>query len=140
MYCRIQVGLFINGWIIKVFTEAIIQRQRSKSRAPINKTTHSHKQLHLNVQLHLCHSRHAWSQTASFQFSQTQLRCTFFFLSHTKTQLFTEIHRNMITAHTIFLLTSTKELQVADLFSDLQLEDLLKDLLPQRLLDDSHPL
>ena len=40
----------------------------------------------------------------------------------------------------VLLLTSTKELQVADLLSDLQLEDLLEDLLPQRLLDDSHPL
>lgn len=62
---------FIDGWIIKVFTEAIIQRQGSKSRAPVNKTTCSHKQLHLDAQLHVCHSRHAWPQSVSFQFSQT---------------------------------------------------------------------
>lgn len=63
------------------------------------------------------------------------LTCQFLYLSLS--------HKNTVThrdAHTILLLTSTEELQVADLFSDLQLEDLLEDLLPQRLLDDSHPL
>lgn len=126
-----------------MFTEAIIQKQGSKSRAPINKTAHSHKQLLFDVQLHARHSRHAWSQTASFQFSQTQplSNCLSVSLTfplsqkHNYSQKYTE---TWLLTH--LLLTSTKELQVADLFSDLQLENLLEDLLPQRLLDDSHPL
>lgn len=70
-----------------------------------------------------------------FQFSQTQTALqSFLFLT---TQLLSLAYT---CTNTILSLTSTKELQVADLFSDLQLEDLLEDLLPQRLLDDSHPL
>lgn len=149
--CWIQVGSdglrrFIDGRIIKVFTEAIIQRQGSKSRPAINRATHSHKQLRFDVQLHVCHSRHACLRlppsnlakpnrsppvclSASLSFPLSQ--------KHNYRQKCTE---TWLLTLTILLLTSTKELQVADLFSDLQLEDLLEDLLPQRLLDDSHPL
>ena len=126
-----------------MFTEVIIQRQGSKSRAAINKIAHSHTQF--DVQLHVCPSRHACSQTASFQFNQTRplSACLSLSLTSTFTHKNTITHRKTV-AHThrdtMLLLTSTKELQVADLLSDLQLEDLLEDLLPQRLLDDSHPL
>lgn len=117
-----------------MFTEAITQRQGGKSRAAINKTTRSRKQLLFDVQFHMSQQACMVSDRL-FQFSQTQTALqSFLFLT---TQLLSLAYT---CTNTILSLTSTKELQVADLFSDLQLEDLLEDLLPQRLLDDSHPL
>lgn len=81
-------------------------------------------QLHLDISPHVCHSRRACLTPPPSNLTD----CLSFSLP-TDTQLAASL-----------LLTSTKELQVADLFSDLQLEDLLEDLLPQRLLDDAHPL